>query len=368
MTVLKHPLFTPFTSTKLKLPNRIVMAPMTRAFSPGGIPGANVAAYYGRRAEHGVGLIITEGTVIDHPASSGNPAVPHFYGEAALAGWAQVLAAVRRAGGKIMPQLWHVGTMRIPGTEPNPEVGPVGPSGLAKPGERIGDPLAETEIEHIIDAYARAAAAAKRLGFDGIELHGAHGYLIDQFFWEGTNQRTDGYGGDAVARTRFAADVVRRCRSAVGVDFPILLRYSQWKLQDYQAKLARTPDELAAWLAPLVDAGVDIFHCSTRRFWEPEFEGSDLNLAGWTKRLTGKPVITVGSIGLDNDFVAGLMERKVGHNTGIDRLIRMVESGEVDLAAVARALLVDPAWATKIRENRTNEFVPFTPEATSTLF
>jgi 2,4-dienoyl-CoA reductase-like NADH-dependent reductase (Old Yellow Enzyme family) len=361
-------LFSPFTIKKLTLRNRIVMAPMTRAFSPGGVPGPNVAAYYRRRAENGVGLIITEGTVIDHPASSGNPGVPYFHGDQALAGWARVLADVRESGGRIVPQLWHVGTARKPGSEPNPEAPPVGPSGLANPGERVNEPLSDTEIGAIIDAYARAAGSASQLGFDGIELHGAHGYLIDQFFWSGTNQRTDRYGGDYVARTRFATEVVGACRRAVGPDFPILFRYSQWKLQDFNAKLATTPDELARWLAPLVDAGVDVFHCSTRRFWEPEFEGSSLNLAGWTKKLTGKPVITVGSVGLDNDFVAGLMNRKPGQPSGLEQLVGMVERGEVDLVAVARALLVDPAWAVKIRDGRTTELVAFDPEATKTLY
>jgi 2,4-dienoyl-CoA reductase-like NADH-dependent reductase (Old Yellow Enzyme family) len=362
------PLFRPFTIKHLTLTNRIVMAPMTRAFSPGGVPGPDVAAYYRRRAEHSVGLIITEGTVIPHPASSNNPAVPSFFGDAALHGWSEVLAAVHGAGGKIMPQLWHVGTARKRGSNPNPEVPPVGPSGLAKPGEKITEPLSETEIADLVEAYAKAAASARHLDFDGIELHGAHGYLIDQFFWDATNQRSDRYGGSLLARTRFGVEVVEACRRAVGPDFPIVLRYSQWKLQDLGAHLAATPGELDEFLTPLVSAGVDVFHCSTRRFWQPAFEGSDLTLAGWTKRLTGKPVITVGSVGLDNDFVAGLIERKTGQNSGLERLIRMIEEGEADLVAIGRALLVDPAWAQKIHDGRTEELVPFTPDATKTLF
>jgi 2,4-dienoyl-CoA reductase-like NADH-dependent reductase (Old Yellow Enzyme family) len=279
-----------------------------------------------------------------------------------------VLDAVHGAGGRIMPQLWHVGTARKPGSEPNPEALPVGPSGLANLEEKVNAPLSDREIAAIIDAYARAAGDARRLGFDGVELHGAHGYLIDQFFWSGTNRRTDRYGGDLVARTRFAADVARACRTAIGEDFPLILRFSQWKLQDYNAKLATTPVELERWLAPLVEAGVDIFHCSTRRFWEPEFDGSALNLAGWTKKLTGRPVITVGSVGLDNDFIAGLREQKPGRPTELARLIAMLENGEVDLVAVARALLADPAWAAKIRDGRTDELVGFTPESRNTLY
>ena len=366
MSISPDPLFRPFFANKLRLPNRIVMAPMTRSFSPGGVPGPDVAAYYRRRAEYAVGLIITEGTVIDHPASTNDPRVPHFHGAAALAGWARVAGEVHAAGGRIMPQIWHVGTVRKVGDRPNPEAPPIGPSGLYKPGVKVAEPMTEAEIAAVIAAYAQAAAEARRLGFDGIELHGAHGYLIDQFFWEGTNQRTDRYGGDIVARTRFAVEVIQACRRAVGPDFPILLRFSQWKQQDYAARLAATPELLGRFLAPLADAGVDVFHCSTRRFWEPEFEGSPLNLAGWTKKLIGKPVITVGSVSLDTDMFAAFRGQGAAI-TSIDKLIEMIARGEVDLVAVGRALLVDPAWAAKVRDNRMQDLLPFVPEALRSL-
>jgi 2,4-dienoyl-CoA reductase-like NADH-dependent reductase (Old Yellow Enzyme family) len=344
------------------------MAPMTRARSPHGVPGDDVVAYYRRRAEHGVGLIVSEGTVIAHPAAAGNPGVPRFHGDDALAGWAKVIQAVHAAHGLMMPQLWHVGTSRKPGSEPNPESPPVGPSGIDGAGAEVGKALSAREVLEVIDAYGQAAADAMRLGFDGVELHGAHGYLIDQFFWDRTNRRTDRYGGDAVARTQFAADVIRACRRRTSPDFPIVLRYSQWKIQDYDARLATTPDQLSRLLAPLVDAGVDAFHCSTRRFWLPEFEGSTLNLAGWTKKLSGRPVITVGSVGLDSEFMSSLREGVRGNQVGFDDVVRMLERGEVDLVAVGRALLVDPMWAEKVREGRFNELLPFTPEAPKTLW
>lgn len=337
-------LFEPFTSGTMSLPNRIVMAPMTRQFSPDGVPGLDVAAYYRRRAENGVGLIVTEGTLVHHPDASNQPNVPHFYGEAALNGWANVVNEVHEAGGRIIPQIWHMGARG-----------------------HVGD-YSESDIAAIVQAFAQAASEAKRLGFDGIELHGAHGYLIDQFFWEKTNTRTDSYGGDMLARTRFAVEVIEACRRAVGPEFPIVLRFSQWKASDYTAKLAETPALLEQFLAPLVDAGVDIFHCSTRRFWEPEFEGSDLNLAGWTKKLTGKPTITVGSVGLDVDFMTLFTEGKGANHSNIDGLIERLERQEFDLVAIGRALLVDPAWANKIRDGRTAELVPFTSEAVKTLY
>ncbi|CAI6087442.1 NADH:flavin oxidoreductase [Cohnella sp. JJ-181] len=361
------PLFEPFANEKLKLDNRIVMAPMTRGFSPNGVPGPDVAGYYRRRAENGVGLLITEGTVINHPVAAADRNVPHFYGEAALEGWARVVREVHEAGGKIIPQIWHVGTARQREKFPESDAAPIGPSGLSLTGDKVSEPLTTEEIRGLVQGYAQAAADAKRIGFDGVEIHGAHGYLIDQFFWETTNKRTDEYGGDRVGRTRFAVEVIEAVRAAVGPDFPIVFRFSQWKPVDYGAKLAPTPEALAAFLAPLAAAGVDVFHCSTRRFWEPEFEGSDLNLAGWTKQLTGKPTITVGSVGLDSEFTSLFAEGKGGQTASLEALIERFARGEFDLVAVGRALLNDPAWAKKVREGRTEELQAFEREALASL-
>lgn len=360
-------LFQPFENGRLKLENRIVMAPMTRTFSPNGIPGPNVAGYYRRRAENAVGLIITEGTVINHPAAAADHGVPHFYGQEALEGWSRVVREVHEAGGKIAPQIWHTGTARDRKKFPDSNIDSIGPSGLSLTGEPVSEPLTVEEIRGLVQAYAQAASDAKRIGFDAVEIHGAHGYLIDQFFWDVTNKRTDEYGGDLVGRTRFAVEVIEAVRAAVGPEFPIIFRFSQWKPVNYGAKLAESPEELERFLAPLSAAGVDIFHASTRRFWEAEFEGSDLNLAGWTRKLTGKPAITVGSVGLDSTFTSLFEEGKGGEAAGLDQLMERLERGEFDLVAVGRALLTDPAWAIKIRDDRTDELQPFTREALATL-
>lgn len=359
-------LFKPFASGNLELANRIVMAPMTRGYSPNGVPGEDVAAYYRRRAENGVGLIVTEGTLINHPAAGANPNVPNFHGEAALQGWANVVKAVHEAGGKIIPQLWHLGLARKIGDLPNPEALPIGPSGLNLSGEKITEPLTENEIADVIAAYAQAAADAVKAGFDGIELHGAHGYLIDQFFWDRTNKRTDRYGGDLAARTRFAAEIVEACRRAVGADFPIVFRFSQWKGGHYDARLTDSPQELEQFLAPLASAGVDVFHSSTRRYWEAEFADSDLNLAGWTKKLTGKPTITVGSVGLDNEFRSS--KGDTAQPASLAGLLERLENGEFDLVAVGRALLADPEWAAKIRDHRVDELHDYGTEALKSLY
>jgi 2,4-dienoyl-CoA reductase-like NADH-dependent reductase (Old Yellow Enzyme family) len=369
-------LFSPFTLNGVTLPNRIVMAPMTRNFSPHGVPGPDVAAYYRRRAEGGVGLILTEGTSPNHPQAANMPQIPHLYGTDALAGWARVVEGVHDAGGRIFSQIWHVGAVQGQ-TEPKLPVSPISPSGLLKPGVKIGEAMTLAEIEAMIGAYSQAAVEAQRVGFDGIELHGAHGYLIDQFFWQGTNQRTDKYGGDLVGRTRFAVEVIQECRRRTGPKFPIQLRFSQWKLQDYAARLVTTPDELSRFLAPLATAGLDAFHCSTRRFWDPEFEGSDMNLAGWTKKLTGKPTITVGSVSLDVDFVvsfgrlpkpeSGASGNGEGPAEEMDHLAEMLARGDFDLVAVGRAMLADSSWAAKVRDGRFGELSAFSPEVLKTL-
>jgi 2,4-dienoyl-CoA reductase-like NADH-dependent reductase (Old Yellow Enzyme family) len=361
-------LFQPFRLKGLSLPNRVVMAPMTRSKSPGQVPNETVAAYYRARAEGGVGLILTEGTSPEHRSASNDVNVPAFFGEDSLKGWANVLKEVKAAGGHIMPQLWHQGIVRHAGSGPYPDAKSMGPSGLSKPGKPVAEPMSDSEIGDVIAAFAKSARYAKDLGFDGVELHGAHGYIIDEFFWEGTNQRGDKYGGSLEKRTNFAADVTRAVRAAVGEEFPILLRFSQWKQQDFSARLATSPAELERFLSPLIDAGVDCFHCSTRRFWEPEFpeEGSDMNLAGWTKKLSGKPTITVGSVSLNEDFITAFRTASA-ETTGIERLLEMLARGDFDLVAVGRALIVNPDWPNKVRAGRFDELKRYTPEALATL-
>ncbi|TWB44789.1 2,4-dienoyl-CoA reductase-like NADH-dependent reductase (Old Yellow Enzyme family) [Nitrospirillum viridazoti] len=356
------PLFQPFAFGRHTLANRLVMAPMTRSKSPGGVPTEDVVAYYRRRVQGGVGLLITEGTTINHPAANGYPQVPAFHGEAALAGWKRVVDAVHAEGGRIIPQLWHVGIARRPGVEPDPSVPGYGPSAIVADGVEVVRAMTQADIDAVVAAFAQAAADAERLGFDGAELHGAHGYIIDDFFWEQTNQRTDAYGGSLENRTRFALEIVRAVRAAVSPDFPIVFRFSQWKGVDYNARIAQTPEELGRILKPLAEAGVDVFHVSTRRYWEPAFDGSPDTLAAWTKRLTGKPVIAVGSVGLDGAFKVGMFASRDAFEvkpTDVDQAAQALARGDFDLLGVGRVLLSDPDWAIKVRDGRVGEVIPF---------
>lgn len=348
-------LFSPFSYKNLQLKNRVVMAPMTRAQSDNGVPTQQITEYYARRAASDVGLILSEGTVINRPGSKNVQNIPDFYGTEALQGWKNVIDAVHQNGGKMGPQLWHVGDTKSSEDYPLVDM------------EKASTMTLE-DIQDTIAQFAASAKSAKDLGFDVLEIHGAHGYLIDQFFWEVTNTRTDEYGGKTLKeRTRFAVDVIKAIRAAVGDDFTIIIRLSQWKQQDYKSRLATTPAEMEEWLLPLKDAGVDIFHCSQRRFWEPEFEGSDLNFAGWAKKITGQPTITVGSVGLEGDFMAAFAGQGT-EKADLSELIRRLERGDFDLVAVGRALLQDPEWVKKVKEGNTDDLLNFSAESLGVLY
>lgn len=353
------------------------MSPMTRTMAPDGVPGEANAAYYRKRAAGGAGLIITEGAWIPHDAAANEADVPKMYGVPALAGWKKVVDAVHAEATPIIAQLWHVGQMKQhtvdglyagkgAGYRPPRRVGPSGLfGGIGKPTTLDGEPAVTADLEAIVEAYGKAAINAKMTGFDGIELHAAHGYLLDQFLWPGTNRRTDEWGGSPANRARLVADAVAEIRRMTGPDFAISLRISQWKVQDFTARNFETPQALEAFARLMVDAGVDVFHCSTRRFWDTEF-GSDRNLAAWTKQVSGKPTITVGSVGMTGEHIDTLMGEG-SSVAALDYLLALVDRGDFDLVAVGRGMLVDPDWANKVRDGRIDQLRDWDPEVLKDL-
>jgi 2,4-dienoyl-CoA reductase-like NADH-dependent reductase (Old Yellow Enzyme family) len=360
-------LFQPLAFGKAQARNRLAMAPMTRKRAPGGIPTEAVAAYYRRRADGGIGLIFSEGVFIDHPSAQAHSGqsytdIPRFFGRDALLGWERVLGGVHQAGTLFVPQLWHVGEVRRLGMPEEPMVPGFGPREIIEDGEVVVKAMDSRDCEIIAESYARCALSAQEMGCDGIALHGAHGYLLDQFLWPESNARDDTLGGSMENRCRFACLVIERIRDSVAADFPIVFRFSQWKMSDYNARIAETPDELEIMLQRLVAAGVDWFDVSTRRFWEPAFDTDPRSLAAWTRALSGKPVIAVGSIGLDQPHQSKLFRDKVNIDAQVvelDNLVTAMAQGDFDMAAVARAILADPEWAEKVRSNRMAEIRPF---------
>ncbi len=358
-------LFEPYKIKNTLLRNRIAMAPMTRNQSPEGIPTNEVVSYYKRRAEADVGLIITEGVEVSHKASSAYPDVPRLDSEKARDGWKRVVGGIKEHDGAVIAQLWHCGGFRKLGMGPNPEVPGHTASGLVRPGKRVAHAMSSEDIKETIDAFASDAKYCEEIGFDGVEIHGAHGYLIDNFFWRGTNEREDLYGGSIEKRSQLAANIVKAIRSNVSNNFIVGLRFSQWKQQDYEAKLAASSEELLKVIKQPVDAGLDYLHSSMRRFWESEFEGSDENLAFWTKKLTGLPTISVGSVGLDSDFID--MSAPASPRN-IDKAISDISNKKYDMVAVGRALLADYEWVIKMREGRIKDIIPYTKKALYKLY
>jgi 2,4-dienoyl-CoA reductase-like NADH-dependent reductase (Old Yellow Enzyme family) len=371
----RAPLFRPFQVHDLVLKNRVVMAPMGKGHAVDGVLDANYPAYYRRRAEGQAGLIIGGATAVPQVNAANDIHEPHFHGPAVLAAWRRACEEVHAGGGHIMPQLYHAGLQGVSMTPPPwPLIGPSAlwlpppqPDGSAGEQRVIGEPMRQADIDAVIDAFATAVASAQSLGFDGVELHAAHGFLIDQFFWEKTNLRQDRYGGDLRDRTRFAVEIVEECRRRVGPRFPIFMRISQFKMTDYTAQLAKTPAQLASFLEPLVDAGIDVFDCSQRRIAEPTFADSDLNFAGWVKKLSGLPTISNGGVGLSKDAAtfgtAGVYGMQAAPSVAqLQQLCERMERGEFDLISVARAMLGDAQWAAKVARGADHELQPFRAE------
>jgi 2,4-dienoyl-CoA reductase-like NADH-dependent reductase (Old Yellow Enzyme family) len=346
------PLFQPLTIKGVTFANRFAMPGMQRGWCRDGAPTEQMADYYRRRAQGGVSLIITEAVAIDHPAATQAPSYGRMI-PSALAAWARCAAAVKQAGGNFFIQLWHEGAIRKDGgSGPYSHVSTVSPSGLVKARTPSGKAATLEDLEAIKDAFVRGAVDARSIGADGVEIHACHGYLLDQFLWADTNRRTDGYGGDSIlARVRFPAEIVAAVRKAVGPDFLISFRLSQWKEIDFKAKIVQTPEEFGLMLSALREAGADLFHVSTRRFFVPEWQNSTLSLAGWAKKLSGVPVITVGSVGLELDVMESFAGKEVEPKIeqGLRTLVSRFSNGEFDLIAVGRSNISDPDWVGKVR-------------------
>lgn len=356
-------LFSPYVIKGMKLPNRFVMPGMQRQWCDNGVPQPRLAEYYRKRVEGGVGLIITESCAVDHPSSTQTPMFCRINGSTMKA-WERCFDAVNRAGGRMLLQLWHEGAIRKQGGDGYYSQFPtLSPSGLVHAGKPNGRAASLEDLDSIRESFVRGALAARELGAAGVEVHACHGYLLDQFLWAETNRRTDGYGGDDIrARVRFPAEIVAAIREALGENFPISFRFSQWKEVNYYARIAPTPEDLRTMLNVLRTAGVDVFHASARYFWIPEWPDSDLGIAGWTKSMTDAPVIAVGSVGLDTDVMDNFFgkEAKSTGEAGLAELLRRFKNQEFDLISVGRSLIGDPEWVNKVRDGRLSQIRMFT--------
>ena len=228
--ITTSPLFTPFQFGDISVANRLVMAPLTRNRAPGALPTPLMATYYAQRAHpvNGAGLIVTEATAISHQGQ-GYSDVPGIWSAEQIKGWRLTTDAVHAAGGKIVMQLWHVGRVSHSELQPGGQA-PVAPSAITAKTKTVlihdGVPafhptsepraLRLDELPGIVASYAQAAANAIEAGFDGVEVHGANGYLLDQFLRRNANQRTDAYGGPIENRARLMVEVMNAIAQRIG--------------------------------------------------------------------------------------------------------------------------------------------------------
>lgn len=360
-------LFSELPLGKLVLRNRFVLPAMQRGMGVRYTPTPQLIEYYRRIAQGGAGLIITESVAINHPTATGHDGFVLMIDDTRAEPWTTCIQAVQAEGCRILVQLNHTGACRVGNTGgPRPDLPSLSPSGLMRTGKPNGRAATLEELAAIRDGYVDSAVCAQRFGADGVEVHCAHGYLLDQFLWHETNLRDDEYGGATLAeRARFPAEVVRAIRAATGDDFLISVRFSQWKEVDYEARIADEPEALGQMLQVFREAGADLFHASTRRFYKPEWPGSPKTLAGWAKSLTDAPVITVGSVGVTLDVMDTIYTNQA-IESDTERAVQQLESffadGQFDLVAVGRSMMADPNWVAKVRNKRFAEVVPFKRE------
>jgi 2,4-dienoyl-CoA reductase-like NADH-dependent reductase (Old Yellow Enzyme family) len=360
-------LFTPQRIGSLVVRNRFVMPGMQRGFMSDGAPTPKMVDYMRRCAAGGVGLIISESTSPDHPSAYWQPIMGRLE-PGTLAAWRPVVEAVHGEGAAFLLQLWHPGAMRkVAAGHPLAGYPALSPSGLIQAGRPHGRAMTHQDLQELKLAYVRAAEQAQRLGADGVEVHSAHGYLLDQFLWAQTNQREDEYGGRSLAeRARYSAEIVAAIRAAVGPDFVISYRFSQFKEVDYGAVVADSPKDLKDMLTLLRARGVDLFNVSSRRFHKPEWPDSErpeFTIAEWAKSLTDAVVMTCGSVGVNVEMFANLFDDEEPSELTLERDLRFladrVRRGTLDLVGVGRMHIANNDFVNKVREGRYREFALF---------
>lgn len=344
-------LFQPVRIGGLDLANRTAVAPMTRtSSSEDGYPVPEMTAYYAEYAKGGFGLVITEGTYTDLSYSQGYVNQPGLASDTQASAWRPIVDAVHQAGGHVFTQLMHGGA-QSQGNHFTAKT--VGPSAVGPKSEKLAlyggtgayatpEVLDLAGIKQAIAGFAESAKRAEQAGFDGIEIHGANGYLIDEFLTDYFNQRTDAYGGPIENRVRFAAETVEAVKAAVP-SLPVGIRISQLKATDHHHRWQDGERDAAVVFPALRDAGADFIHISDYDAELPAFGGAaGPSFAAVAKAESGLPVI-----------VAGHLEDPA-------KAARVVASGAADVAAIGRGALADPHWAAHVREGEA--LVPFTPD------
>ena len=327
-------LFEPVKIGAWSLQTRTAMAPMTRCFADDktGVVGDDVARYYGKRAADGIGLIISEGIVVS-PRGKGNPGVPGLYTQEQIEGWKKVTDAVHAEGGTIIAQIWHVG--RLSHHELAGSLPPQAPSAIRAEGHvaRFRKPydtpeeMTVADIQELTGQFAQAARNAIEAGFDGVEIHGAHGYLIDQFNSDASNRRTDRYGGDLAQRLTLTKEVLKAVIDAIGSD-RTLIRFSALKVDDPEYMWPDPDGAIRTFTEAFREAGATMIHPSTMHFTRILADGKTMHQL--VRKYWDGVIVGVGTLNPETAAQA-------------------LAEGTIDVAAFGRPLLSNPDFIHRVK-------------------
>ncbi len=331
-------LFSSFTIKNFTFRNRLGVAPMTRMSSPGdSIPRRDVLDFLVRRAERGAAVVFTEAIVTDYESSQGYPKQARMSTQRQIDAWTPVVRKIKAHGAVAIMQIFHCGRMAWP--EINPAGRVIAPSPMAPKQDNpltgkpypVPDAMTQFDIDHVIHGFAETARGAMAAGFDGLEIHGAHGYLINQFLSSYSNQRDDDYGGSVEKRFRFAREVIRTVRAEVPDERLLTFRISNWGVADMEVSLFESRDEWRRMIQLLSAEPIDAISLSTCDFTEKAF-GTERNMAQLTREVSGLPLMICGGI--------------------YDRRSATAALRDADLALSAKSFLLNPDWVEDVRAGK----------------
>ena len=331
-------LFSPFKLNTFTLKNRIGVAPMTRMSSPGdSIPRQDVLEFLVRRAENGAAIVYTEAIVTDYESAQGYPQQARLTTQRQIEAWKPVVEAIRKEGAVSIMQMFHCGRMAWP--EINPANRVIAPSAMSPrqknplTGESypVPDEMSAFDIEHVITGFVETARGAIAAGFDGIEVHGAHGYLINNFLSSYSNRRTDEYGGSVENRYRFAHKIIQAVRQVVPPDRLLTFRVSNWGIADMDVSLCADKMEWQQIIKMLSKEPIDAISVSTYDYSAHAFD-TDQNMGQITREVTDLPIMICGKI--------------------YDRATAEDALRDADIILSAKSILLNPNWIDDIRQGK----------------
>jgi 2,4-dienoyl-CoA reductase-like NADH-dependent reductase (Old Yellow Enzyme family) len=334
-------LFSPFQLKNYTLKNRVGVAPMTRMSSiRDSVPRQDVLDFLVRRAESNAAIVFTEAIVTDYESAQGYPGQARMTTRRQIEAWQPVVRAMQKHGSIAIMQMFHCGRMAWP--EVNPAMRTIAPSPLTPKQKNpltgepypVPDEMNQFDIEHVINGFVETAKGAVAAGFDGIEIHGAHGYLINQFLSSYCNQRTDSYGGTVENRYRFAHEIIQAVRAVVPEDRLITFRISNWGVADMEVSLYDSKEEYQKIISLLSREPIDVISVSTYDFTGKAF-GTEQNMAQITREVTDLPIMICG---------------RIYDRTSADEALK-----DADIILSAKSILLNPNWVADLQSGKPME-------------